>query len=154
MAGHGQPWPAPLLLLLFCLTKILTKNSPGLAWAGLGQTLGWPRSSPGLGQGQALGWALVKPWEIGQGNWPGKSKFLVGRVVEKTVEAMGSEAPPSKILERSGRICDVHVQPRFGRVFPPFNIIKGDTRFRRMPTFSKVCACKIRQDAPKTRRMP
>ena len=30
--------------------------------------LGWPGSSPGLGQGQALGWALVKPWE----NWPRK----------------------------------------------------------------------------------
>ena len=26
-----------------------------LIWAGLGEALGWPRSSPGLGQGQALG---------------------------------------------------------------------------------------------------
>ena len=26
-----------------------------LTWAGLGQALGWPRSSPGLGSGQALG---------------------------------------------------------------------------------------------------
>ena len=26
-----------------------------LTWAGLGQALGWPRSSPELGQGQALG---------------------------------------------------------------------------------------------------
>ena len=51
-------FPFPLLLLLFCLTKILTKK---LTWAGLG----WPGSSPGLAQ-QALGWALVKSWE----NWP------------------------------------------------------------------------------------
>ena len=45
-------FPSPLLFLLFCLTKILTKK---LTWAGLGQALGWPRSSPELGQGQALG---------------------------------------------------------------------------------------------------
>ena len=43
-------FPSPLLFLLFCLTKILTKK---LTWAGLGQALGWPRSSPELGQGQA-----------------------------------------------------------------------------------------------------
>ena len=30
----------------------LEKN---LTWAGLGQALNWPGSSPGLGQGQALG---------------------------------------------------------------------------------------------------
>ena len=42
----------PLLFLLLCLTKFLTQE---LAWAGLGQTLGSPRSSSGLGQGQTLG---------------------------------------------------------------------------------------------------
>ena len=36
-------FPSPLLFLLFCLTKILTKK---LTWAGLG----WPGSNPGLAQ--------------------------------------------------------------------------------------------------------
>ena len=45
----------------------------------------------------------------------GPKRVLRGIKVTATCEAMGSEAPPSKILERSGRICDVHVQPRFGR---------------------------------------
>ena len=50
----------------------LDQKMTWLAWAGLGQTLGWPRSSPGLGQGQALGWARVKPW-AGPWSSPGKT---------------------------------------------------------------------------------
>ena len=42
----GPEWNqgrSPLLFLLFCLTKILTKK---LTWAGLGQALGWARVKP------------------------------------------------------------------------------------------------------------
>ena len=35
-----------------------------LTWSGLGQTLGWPRSSPGLGPGQALGKLVRKITKI------------------------------------------------------------------------------------------
>ena len=50
-------------MLFLSADQNLDQKLTWLAWAGLGQTLGSPRSCPGLGQGHALGWALVKPWE-------------------------------------------------------------------------------------------
>ena len=45
LCAHARPFvvSVPLLFLLFCLTKILTKK---LTWAGLGQALGWARVKP------------------------------------------------------------------------------------------------------------
>ena len=59
-------------------------------WAGLG----WPGSSPGLGQGQALGWARVKPWE----NWPRKLASHASQIMPNFGMMLGSRTPVMPLL--------------------------------------------------------
>ena len=69
------------------------------------QALGWPRSSPGLGQGQALGWALVKPWE----NWPRK---LAGQVLPRRRRSQ-SQILPQPIQNRDGHMANTDLRVLF-----------------------------------------
>ena len=106
---------------------------PGLAWAGLGQTLGWPRSSPGLGRVKPWAGLWSSPGKIGPENWrPIPGHFLA---IFRSWPGMADHCRPWPAMANRGRAWPLDGSQRSQSTQVRFRVDPGMLKHPRVQVF-------------------